>query len=122
MKTDKEIIEEALSFLVTNFRFIFEYKTSNRNEEFYSYKNRYGSLNYYQSQEFGDYRFSVMNSEGIRDINFVELYPSVVAQFNKAHRGFRWLFKDLRIDYWNMIALIIKMEIENTGSLFGLKI
>ena len=45
MKTDKEIIEKTLAFLVTDFNFEFEYRTINGNEEFYSYKNRYGSIN-----------------------------------------------------------------------------
>ena len=45
MKTDKEIIEKTLAFLVTDFNFEFEYRTTNGNEEFYSYKNRYGSIN-----------------------------------------------------------------------------
>ena len=121
MKTDKEIIEKTLAFLVTDFNFEFEYRTTNGNEEFYSYKNRYGSFNYYQWAHFGEYRFSVMNSNGIQDIRFNELYPNIVAQFNKDHKGLKWLFKDSREDYWNMIASILRLEINKNNSLFGLK-
>ena len=55
-------------------------------------------------------------------INMPVLYAKELGAFNQRHKGLKWLFKDRRPDFWQMIADIIKKEIETNNSVFGLKI
>lgn len=121
MKT-KDIIEKSLSFLINEYGLVLDYNTNGK-ENFYYFRNKYGSFNYYEWPQFGDHIFSVtINGVEKKKIDFFVEYPKIVEKFNQSHKGLKWLFKDTCEDYWNMIADIIKTEIVSHGALFGLKV
>ena len=119
--SDKEIIETALNFLVIDHGFSYEYNTPNGNAEYFKYKNKNGCFAYYQWVQFGEYEFSVTYDQTFRKIQLFEEYPKYFAFFKNKHKGIKWLFKDSRKDYWEMISNIIKDEIASKGSLFGIQ-
>lgn len=121
--TDKEIIEEALKFLVVDYGFTYEYHSQhNGNEEFYKFVNEFGYFQYYEWSQFKDSEFSVVCNQEFKIIRLFDEYPQIFSMFNKRHKGVKWFFKDQRKDYWTMIASILRLEIKTKGSLFGLKI
>lgn len=119
---DKEIIEKSLSFLITDHNFKYRYETQNGNDMNFIYENKNGYFKYYQWPQFNESEFSVLFDNEFKKINLFEIDPKYFSLFKKQHSGIKWLFKDKRQDYWNMIATILKHEISISNSLFGLKI
>jgi hypothetical protein len=120
--TDRQIIEEALWFLVENYGFNYNYECVNNGAIYFRYHNQYGSFTYYRWAQFQEEEFFVKYNEFYRSVDFSSLHPKEFYSFIKMHKGIRWFFKDKRKDYWNMIAQFIKVEIENTKTLFGIKL
>lgn len=119
--SDKEIIEKALSFLITEYKFKYKYET-NKGNDIFIYENKNGCFKYYQWPQFGESEFSVLSDYEFKKINLFLIYPEYFALFKKQHSGIKWFFKDKRKDYWAMIATILKHEISVNNSLFGLKV
>lgn len=120
--TVKETIEKHLAFLVSDYGFTYKFETSNGNDMRFIYENANGYFMYYQWEQFGESEFSVCCNQTFLKVSLIEKYPHIFAQFRKNHRGIKWFFKDSRKDYWEMVSSILRNEIENNGSLFGLYI
>lgn len=118
--TTKDIIEDKLMFLVKDYGFIFEY--SNIQGEHYVFRNDNGYFEFYEWAQFDESEIHVKYDEVFKKINLIEYYPKIIGEFNQTHRGIKWFFKDTRNDYWDMISKIIKLEINNKKSIFGLTI
>lgn len=118
--TTEKIIKNALEFLCVEYGFEFQYETEFNGAMTFKYFNDNGSFSYYQWEQMQEYEFSVIYNQYYKKLEMQLLFPKEFALFNQQHKGLRWLFKDKREDYWNMIAGLIKGEIKNTGSLFGL--
>ena len=118
--TTEEIIKKNLSFLLDNYEFIFEKKNEGGN--YYIFSNKYGSFGYYEWAQFDDSEFFVKYNSIYKRINLIEYYPKIVANFTIEHKGIRWLFADTREDFWKMVSWIVKEEIKNKNTIFGLRI
>ena len=126
----QKIVREKLFFLEADLGFDFHY--SNERGNHYIYTNEFGYIEVYERAQFDEYEIRVQdttyfNRNGIHGIYFKridlkETYKKEFKQFNKQHRGIKWWFKSPIDDYWQMIADIIKKEIETSNSVFGLKI
>lgn len=88
----------------------------------YLFKNAYGELEFYQWEQFNEEAIYVKYDSTFKTINLYEYYPKIYGKFIKEHKGLKSLFKNKTNDYWEMISLILKNEIENTKKIFGLKI
>ena len=60
MKT-KEIIKNKLEFLITDYDFDFDYN-SNGKEVWCKFTNKYGSINWYSYEQFGEYELSIVEN------------------------------------------------------------
>ena len=118
--TTLQIIKEKLKFLIDNYGFTFEFNNIYGNH--YVFKNNNGYIEFYEWPQFDESAIFVKYDMISKKIDLIVEYPKVVGKFNRSHQGFIWFFKDQRYDYWEMIALIIKEEIDNTNTVFGVKI
>ena len=120
--TNRQIIENALLFLIKDYGFCYNYECCNNGAMYFMYYNQYGCFTYYRWEQFQEEEFTAKYSEGYKIIDFSILHPKAFYEFNKSHKGIKWFFKDKRKDYWDMIAEFIKSEIEKTGALFGIEL
>ena len=120
MAFTRAIIAEKLGFLVTDFGFEFDY--CNESGEHFFFKNELGHIEFYEWAQFNEFKINVKIRNCSKRINMPVLYAKELGAFNQRHKGLKWLFKDKRPDFWQMIADIIKKEIETSNSVFGLKI
>ncbi|MBQ7761832.1 MAG: hypothetical protein IJ400_07235 [Clostridia bacterium] len=118
--TTLDIIKNKLKFLIEEYGFTFEFNNDRGNH--YVFNNKNGYIEFYEWKQFNESAIFVKYDMISKKINLIEEYPKVVGQFYKIHKGVKWLFKDERNDYWEMIAKIIATEINNKKSIFGLKI
>ena len=118
--TTLEIVENNLKFLTTEYGFVFSH--SNSQGDHYIFKNRHGYIEFYEWEQFQDSAVFVNYDMTSKKIDLFLEYPKIVGKFNHNHRGIKWLFKDKRQDYWEMVATVIRMEIENHKSVFGLNV
>lgn len=114
------IIRNSLKFLEDDFNF--KYEVSRDKGTTYTYTNKYGRFEYYQWQQFGESRFSVFYEEEYKIVNMFHESPREIGKFNSQSKGFKIFLKDRRQKYWYMIAKIIKSNIKDTGTLFGLRV
>lgn len=114
----EEIIKTKLGFLISDYGFEFS-SNSDGMREWYKFTNNYGSLNWYAFEQFEEYKLyieingkgeQVLDSYRIGNILNVGEWPFL--------RIFS--FKDQRVIYWNRIADLLKKEINETGTLFGI--
>ena len=120
MVTTKDIIEGKLFFLIKEYGFSFEF--NNTNGDHYIFKNRNGYIEFYEWAQFGESKILVKHGNVFEEINLIYEYPKEISKFNSSHKGIKYFFKDIRNDYWEMIARIIKLEISDKNSIFRLKI
>ncbi len=120
METYK-IIEKELQFLITDVKMIYTHEKKG-NQNYYYFSNDFGRFTYYEYRQFGEQEFTILANGSLKTINMFNENPQVYSKFKQEHKGIRFFFKDMRQDYWKMIAEIIKLEIDSTGSLFGLRI
>ena len=121
MKTE-EIIKNELGFLIANYNFNFDYN-SNGKEIWCRFTNKYGSVNWYSYQQFGEYELSiVVNGKGREILDSFMKTENSILKINKKKSFFELLFKDQRISYWKQVSNAFKKQIIDTDSLFGLKI
>lgn len=118
--TTLDIIKNKLKFLIDVYGFTFEYNNDGGNH--YIFKNINGCIEFYEWPQFHESAIFVNYDMISKKINLIEEYPKMVGQFNKIHKGVKWFFKDDRNDYWEMVSKIIRIEINNKKSIFGLKI
>lgn len=118
--TTLDIIKNKLKFLIDDYDFTFEFNNDRGNH--YIFKNTNGFIEFYEWGQFDESSIFVIYDMISKKINLIEEYPKMVAQFNQTHKGIKWLFKDDRYDYWEMISKIIKIEINNNKNIFGLKL
>lgn len=118
--TTLEIIKLKLNFLITKYNMKFLY--IEERGETYSFENEYGVFKYYEWTQFKEEKFSVLFNNQYEEINMFLRYPKLFTEFNEKHKGIKWRFKDHKADYWDMIARIIELEINNNNSLFGLRL
>lgn len=118
--TTLDIIKNKLSFLIDEYCLNFEFINDSGNH--YIFINKNGYLEFYEWQQFNESAIFVKYDMISKKINLFEEYPKIVAQFNQTHKGIKWFFKDSTEDYWQMISEIIKIEIDNYKSIFGLKL
>ena len=118
--TTKGIIENKLGFLIKEFGFDFVF--NNISGDHYIFRNKNGYIEFYEWEQFGESSIVVKYGQISRIVHLFEEYPKVVGQFNQTHKGIKWFFKDKRNDYWEMISQIIRIEINNKKSIFGLNI
>ena len=115
------IIEDKLRFLITDNNMIYNCKREN-GKTLYVFHNQYGNFIYWEWPQFSEDGFEVQTLDKKIPVNILEEYPEVYNEYSKSHKGIKWLFKDIQVDYWDMIASIIKLEIQSTGKLFGLNL
>ena len=121
MKTE-EIIKKELGFLITDYGFIFNYQ-SNGKEIWCSFTNKYGSVDWYSYQQFGEYELSIVeNGREKKTLDSFRKNENAILKIDRNKSIFELLFKDLRKNYWKKISNAFKKQIADTGSLFGLKI
>lgn len=121
MKT-KEIIKNKLEFLITDYDFDFDYN-SNGKEVWCKFTNKYGSINWYSYEQFGEYELSIVeNGKGKKILDSFRFNASPLLKIDKKNSFFGILLKDQRIIYWDQISTAFKKQIIDTGSLFGIKI
>ena len=118
--TTLDIIKNKLKFLTDQYNFIFEF--SNIFGDHYIFKNRNGYIEFYEWAQFNESEFFVKYDMISKKINLIIEYPQIMGEFKQNHKGFKWLFKDKRHDYWEMIANIIQTEITINNNIFGLKL
>lgn len=120
--TNQEIIRTSLSFLIDIFGFEYKY-ICNGIEYYYLFQRANGTFTIYECPQFQDRIFyiSIINHPQ-RQINIFQDYEQLFEEWNLNHSGIKWFFKDKRKDYWDMIAKLIKSEIEKTDTLFGIKL
>ena len=109
-----------LAFLTEKYGFDFE--CSDKSGMHYVFKNENGYIEFYEWEQFGESAIFVKYDKNFREIKLIEEYPKIIGSFYQNHKGFKWLFKDVRKDYWKMISIILEIEIAEKGSLFGLKV
>lgn len=119
MKTE-DIIKSKLFFLIENYDFHYFYNEVNGSH--YYFKNLYGEIEFYQWEQFGEEAIYVKYDSIFKTINLYEYYPKIYGKFMQEHRGLKALFKNKTNDYWEMISLIFRLEIEKNQNIFGLKI
>lgn len=118
----EEIIKNELGFLVTDYGFNFDYK-SNGKEIWCRFTNKYGSVDWYSYQQFGEFELSiVVNGRGKKILDSFMKNGNSLLIIDKNKSFFELLFKDHRISYWKQISDAFKKQIIDTGSLFGLTI
>lgn len=119
MKTD-EIIKNKLGFLITDYGFNFDYK-SNGKEIWCRFTNKYGSIDWYSYQQFGEYELSIAeNGRGKKILDSFRNNGNSLLKIDKNKSFFGFLLKDQRKNYWEQISGALKKQILDTGSLFGL--
>ena len=123
----KEIVSAKLSFLVTEYNFECLYDTYRQSIiPVWIYKNTFGLFCYMEHEIFGEISITVETNDGQKvhcsEYELYERYKDIYNLFQNSHKGIKWFFKDLREDRMDMIADIIKREIELTGRLFGLQL
>ncbi len=116
----QQIIREELAFLCKEYGFEYEY-ISSRPEQKYVFRNQYGVFQYYCCP-FEESEFSVLYDQTFRVVDLKLLYGKEFAKFRKNHSGIKWWFKSSSRDYWKMIANLLRRQIANCGTLFGLRI
>lgn len=120
MAFTRVIVLEKLGFLVTDSGFEFDY--SDESGEHFFFKNELGYIEFYVWEQFNEFEINVKIGNCLKRINMPVLYAKELGDFKYKHRGIKWWFKDERPDFWQMIADIVKKEIETSNSVFGLKI
>lgn len=118
--TTLDIVKSKLNFLIDKYDFIFEY--NNEQGFHYIFKNKNGFIEFYEWPQFNESEIFVNYNMISKKINLIVEYPKIVGKFYQEHKGIKWFFKDKRYDYWEMISEIIKVEINNNESIFGLKL
>lgn len=116
--TTLQIVENNLGFLTTEYGFVFSYNDTDGDH--YVFRNKHGKIEFYEREQFQDSAVFVNYDMTSKKIDLLSEYPQIVGKFNHNHRGIKWLFKDKRHDYWEMIATVVRKEIENHNSIFGL--
>ncbi len=119
MKTET-IIRNHLSFLENDFGLVFELIKDKGST--YSYKNEYGKFEYYEWMQFGESRFTIYFDNECRTINMINEAPKDIGKYNHEFKGMKVLFKDRREQYWQIIETIVRKNINDSGTLFGLKL
>ena len=120
--TTEEIINKHLDFLIKDYNFTYEYRVEYA-AEWFVYKNANGYFEYYEGNQFDEQSsYTIMTSNVYKRIFPLTEYPDIYREYKKSHRGIKWWFKDIREEYWAMIAKIIKTEIETKHSIFGLEV
>ncbi len=118
----EEIIKNELGFLMTDYGFNFDYK-SNGKEIWCSFTNKYGSVDWYSYQQFGEFELSIVeNGRGKKTLDSFRKNENAILKIDRNKSFFELLFKDQRISYWKQISKAFKKQIADTGSLFGLTI
>ena len=121
MKTE-DIIKNNLGFLINDYEFKLSFH-SNGKQEWCKLTNAYGSINYYSFDEFGEFELSII-IKGKKMIvldSFLEIKNSPLI-INKKLSFFEFVFKDHRKLYWEKIATAFKAQINETGTLYGLRL
>ena len=92
-------------------------------QEYYSYSNDIGCFVYYNCPQLNEEEFyvTVYKEKNIK-IDWLLEYPKEITSFKKRIKGIKYLLKNWRKDYWELIASLIKKEIQEKNSLFGLRI
>ncbi len=57
----KEIIKNKLEFLITDYDYDFDYN-SNGKEVWCKHTNKYGNINWYSYEQFGEYELSIVEN------------------------------------------------------------
>lgn len=116
-----EIICNNLDFLIDDYGFVFKYNT-NGYEDWCYLSNRFGSINWYSWEQFGEYELTITINgreklflDSDRKLNYTPLKIKRISLIER-------FFRDSRQIYWQRIAIAFKQEIEATGTLFGLKL
>lgn len=121
MKTEK-IIKNKLGFLITDYNFNFDYN-SNGKEVWCRFTNKYGSINWYSYEQFGEYELSILeNGKGKKILDSFKVNGNLLLKIDKKNSFLGFLFKDKRITYWEQVSTAFKKQIIDTGSLFGMTI
>ena len=117
----EEIICSNLDFLVKNYGFIFKSNTNGKQTWCYL-SNDHGSVNWYSWDQFGEYELSLdiygrekVILDSFRQLSYTPLH---IKRINLITR----IFRDSRKVYWQRIAIAFKNQINETGTLFGLKL
>ena len=118
--TTLDIVKDKLGFLVKDYGLVFEYSSISGNH--YIFKNPNGYLEFYEWEQFNESAIFIKHGLISRKIDLLEEYPKITAKFLQTHKGIKWLFKDDRAEYWEMVAEIIKSEISRKKSIFGLNV
>ena len=118
--TTLDIVKSKLGFLADKYNFTFEFNNARGNH--YIFKNKNGYIEFYEWQQFGESAIFVKCNMISKKINLIEEYPKIIGEFNGSHKGLKWLFKDERYDYWEMISNIIQAEINTSNNIFGLEL
>ena len=118
----ENVIKNNLDFLINDYGFKFYYY-SNGKQYWCNLTNAYGSVNYYSFSEFGEFELSI-TIKGKKMIvldSFLELKNSPLI-INKKLSFFEFVFKDHRKLYWEKIATAFKAQINEIGTLYGLRL
>ena len=115
-----DIIKNNLEFLMVDYGFSFDYK-SNGKEIWCCFTNKFGSINWYSYEQFGEYSLSIIvNGCGRKVLDSFNNENNLLSIDKKSF--FKKVFSDQRISYWKHISNIFKRQIINTGSLWGLRV
>ena len=126
-----DIVYNSLKFLVDDYGF--RYQKSILNQEIvYKFEGTEGSFIYQEFLQYCEEYFYIekgRNKELINVQEFLNSYNLSKVDYPKEERkGFKSVFKkresrNIRLqERWNAISEIIKHQIEETGSFFGLKV
>lgn len=122
---DRTITENKLKFLIDDYGMSYTYLWEG-GQVSYIFENSYGKLIFWHIHQFGEYGFLIEEKNKPKKytdiLDVYNLQPEIFEAFQKKHKGLKWFFKDDSEDRWDMIASIIRLEINVKGSFFGLKI
>ena len=118
--TTLDIVKDKLSFLIKDYHFSFRFKNTSGNH--YIFENMSGYIEFYEWEQFGEFGIYVKYDKIFKEIKLIEHYPKIFGKFKESHKGLKWIFKDTRFDFWEMISEIVRSEIDNKNNVFGLKI
>lgn len=114
------IIRKHLAFLEKEYDFTFNFNGSSGDH--YLFKNTYGTFEYYEWPQFGEKEFYISYEGESKRIDMLLENPKMISLINHKKRGIKGFFYDEREDYWTVIEQIVRNEIKETGTIFGLRV
>lgn len=118
--TKEKLIRTNLIFLEEKFNFKYSYTSEGGNNYFYT--NEFGTFRYYEWEQFGEKEFTIKTNQEIKTLDTFFEYHKLMSSFKFKKKSLKNLFKNMNNEYWYTIGEIIKEEIAESGSLFGLKL